>query len=117
MFIGVLWPHRTYVREEDIKVEEKIGPDPDKMDEVEVDMRLKNNDVAHCSFLLKQYKAKYWYFEAIECTRKVAITGVCSLLLQGKTTQLCLSLAILAAYQTFYSYIQPFRTPDDNFNM
>jgi len=39
------------------------------------------------------------------------------MLFQGKATQICISLSILAAYQTMYSYVQPFRTPDDNFNM
>jgi len=39
------------------------------------------------------------------------------MLFQGKATQICISLCILAAYQTMYSYVQPFRTPDDNFNM
>ena len=81
------------------------------------DLRVENFKVKHIKFLFKQYKAEYWWWESLECMRKVTITGFMTIIFQGKASQLCFGCGFVLFFLMCYAYFQPYRTPSDNFNM
>ena len=88
-----------------------------KVMEEDKDLRVKDERIMHLAFLFKQYKAKFWYWEVIECLRKVILAGFLTLAYNGKITQACIGCGVIVMFTLSYSYVQPYRDQRDNLNM
>jgi hypothetical protein len=66
------------------------------------------------SFFFMDYKAKYWYFEAVECAKKILVVGFAAMILKASILQLALSLFIMLAYTHMVSVMKPYRQNIDN---
>ena len=60
------------------------------------------------SFLYGNYEPKYWWFEVFETLRKLALTGVLSILRPGTGAQILFSLIMSMSAMRVYSGCKPF---------
>eukprot|EP00937_MAST-01D_sp_MAST-1D-sp2_P003170 g3170.t1 len=72
-------------------------------------------DAQYLSFLYNDYHAKFWYWEVVECCRKLALTGVALFIgEQGSLIQLSVALMLVASYTVVLMKAQPYALPSDN---
>jgi hypothetical protein len=61
--------------------------------------------------LFEAYEPRYWYWEVIETTKRLMLTGVLVLIAQGSAVQIivgiCLSLFFLVLYDTYSPFADP----------
>jgi hypothetical protein len=72
------------------------------------------SDVQVLRFFYMDFKPRYYYWEALECLRKLLLTGVAVMIVPGSLIQLVVSLAVLAVYAVAVAMLQPYRTARDN---
>ena len=66
------------------------------------------------SFLYESYTPKYWYWEVVECTQRLLLTAIISLIMPGTSTQIVISSSLALTCVTLYSHCQPFASKSDN---
>ena len=66
------------------------------------------------SFLLSQYERRVYWFEVVECCRRLALSGAVILFGPGTPMQLVVSLFLCAVTIKIYSYYEPQRDYDDD---
>ena len=59
--------------------------------------------------LFDSYRPRYWYFKVIECTRRLALTAVLSVIITGSSAQLILAMMVSFTYICLYTYCQPYK--------
>ena len=59
--------------------------------------------------LFDSYRPCYWYFEVIECTRRLALTAVLSVVATGSSGQVVLAMMVSFGYICLYAYCQPYK--------
>ena len=59
--------------------------------------------------LFDSYRPRYWYFEVIECTRRLALTAVLSVIATGSSAQIVLAMMVSFGYICLYTYCQPYK--------
>jgi hypothetical protein len=65
-------------------------------------------DDEHLTFFVEDYKPKYWYWEAVELTRKLLLTGGCALFLPGTLMQIIMSMFITFSNVIYVAYARPY---------
>ena len=59
-------------------------------------------------FLYESYKPQYWYFELIETSRRLLLTGALSVVDAGASGQVVFGIIIAVFYMKIYAYCQPY---------
>jgi hypothetical protein len=72
------------------------------------------SDVKILHFFYADYKGEFYYWEILECLRKLLITGVAVAIVPGSLIQLVVSLAVIAVYAVAVALFRPYRTARDN---
>lgn len=71
-------------------------------------------EIWHLSFLYENYAPKRWYFEVLDCFRRLFMTAIPVLILRGTTEQLLLVLMASLVWCIIYMQLKPFEMPNDN---
>jgi hypothetical protein len=66
------------------------------------------------AFFFMDYREDCWFFEAIECTKKVVVTGFAAVVLKASMLQLVLAVFFMVLYTHLVSSWQPYRKRIDN---
>jgi hypothetical protein len=82
--------------------------------EAAIDKRDKDLHLKHVHFLYYQYRPEHWYFEVLECVRKMLLTGVMMFVMQNSATQLAIGIFITFLSFGAFAYIEPFLDPNDS---
>jgi len=75
----------------------------------------KAHQVDGLAFIFLSYNPKYWYWEIVEVSRRLALTAGLQAIFNGSLTQVIISLIVALFYMQLYTYIQPFDESIDNF--
>eukprot|EP00937_MAST-01D_sp_MAST-1D-sp2_P003428 g3428.t1 len=72
-------------------------------------------DARYLSFLFGDYRAELWYWEVVECCRKLTLTGVALFFgEQGSLIQVGVALLLAVGYTIVLVKLQPYALPSDN---
>eukprot|EP00937_MAST-01D_sp_MAST-1D-sp2_P005255 g5255.t1 len=72
-------------------------------------------DAQYLGFLVNDYRSEFWFWEVVECCRKLALTGVALFFgEQGSLLQLAVATALVAMYMVVLVKLQPYALPSDN---
>ena len=66
------------------------------------------------SFLFQSYTPEYWYWEVIECTRRLMLTAAISFFQPGSSTQMVVAMTLALIYVSLYAHYQPYLSRSDN---
>ena len=72
------------------------------------------SDAHPLSFLLSQYERRVYWFEVVECCRRLLLSGAVILFGPGTPVQLVVSLFVCAFSIKIYSFYEPQREYDDD---
>ena len=67
--------------------------------------------------LFEAYKPEYWYWECIECVRRLSLTGLLVFIYPGSEKQVLLAMLICFIWMIIYSNIQPYLESSHSFFM
>ena len=76
--------------------------------------RDRNVKLIKIAFLWEMYKPKFWYFEIIECVRRLMMTGMLVLVSPGDATQVAVAMLFAIISIVLYTHLRPFENPHDN---
>jgi len=79
-----------------------------------VEDREKDHKLMAIGFLFDPYKPEYWYFEIVETVRRLAMTGVLSIIAPGSFTQLSVGLFFSIAHTLTVGVVRPYTETRDN---
>ena len=68
----------------------------------------------HLQMLIDPYSPQYYYFEILECGRKMLLIGITVFLERGSVTQMTLAQAVAVLSLLMYAATQPYTSPLDN---
>jgi hypothetical protein len=79
-------------------------------------LNLRDNDdnITHLSFLFESYRPGAWYFEVIECLRRLFLTAIPSLILPGTAVQTIIVLIFSMIFSFLYAELKPFVVHSDS---
>jgi hypothetical protein len=79
-------------------------------------MKLRNSyeDIFIISFLYMTYEPQRWYFEILDCFRRLMLTAVPVLIMRGAITQIVIVLMVSLACVAAYMELKPYTTKSDN---
>jgi len=69
---------------------------------------VRDENVSHLRFLYDPYLPQYWWFEVIECIRKLSLTGFIVFFYEGSILQVAMSLILSVIAGFMYAYLQVF---------
>jgi hypothetical protein len=70
--------------------------------------------VGHLKFLIKSYKPKYFYFEVIECVRRLLLTAIIGIVAPDSAAAPVLGMLIAFVFFGILIAIMPFKNESDN---
>jgi hypothetical protein len=73
-----------------------------------------SNKTAVLSFLYESYKPQFWYWEVIECTRRLMLTAVLSVAAPGTSAQCLLGMLLAFGYISLYGYFRPYASDSNS---
>lgn len=79
-----------------------------------IDERLEDETILPLMFLWEPYKPSLWFWEVIETTRRLMMTGVLSVIEPGSFSQLIAGLMMNIAYIVLLCLIRPYNETRDN---
>jgi predicted outer membrane repeat protein len=82
--------------------------------EKKIELRTANETIQDISFLYDSYLPKCWYFEIIECFRRIALTALPVLFLRSTVIQVVLVLIVSLGFSALYMELRPFVKRSDN---
>jgi hypothetical protein len=79
-------------------------------------LNLRSNDesISHLSFLFESYRPGAWYFEVVECLRRLFLTALPSLILPGSAVQTIIVLIFSMIFSFAYAELKPFVVHSDS---
>ena len=69
---------------------------------------------SHRNLSSQDYKPGFWYWEVLECLRKLLLTGVAIQVAPGSLLQLVVSIFIIGVYVGSVAFFQPYKHKRDN---
>eukprot|EP00937_MAST-01D_sp_MAST-1D-sp2_P005101 g5101.t1 len=76
---------------------------------------LLHNDAQYLSFFFADYTDEFWYWEVVECFRKLALTGAALFFgEQGSLLQAAVAITLMMLYIPVLIKAQPYALPSDN---
>ena len=85
----------------------------DKINQL-VKEREKDKKLMAICFLFDPYKPEFWYFETVETVRRLAMTGLFSIIASGSFTQLSVGLLFSFAHTLAIGILRPYNEMRDN---
>jgi hypothetical protein len=70
--------------------------------------------VKHLNFVAGHYREEVWYFEVIECFRRLLLTSALVFITPGSATQQVFALLMAMASVILFTYLAPFPLGEDN---
>jgi hypothetical protein len=70
--------------------------------------------VKHLDFVAGHYREEVWYFEVIECFRRLLLTSALVFITPGSATQQVFALLMAMASAILFTYLAPFPQSEDN---
>jgi len=80
----------------------------------DVEARFENEETRGIVFLWEPYKPEFFYFEVVETVRRLAMTGVLSIIDPGSFTQLTTGLIISCIHTAVLCFFKPYQEARDN---
>ena len=77
-------------------------------------LRLTYEDIADIGFLYETYKPRCWYFEIVECFRRLMLTAIPVLIMRETATQVILLLLFNLIITAIYSETKPYAQNGDD---
>ena len=68
----------------------------------------------HLLFLVEEYRSECWYWESVETTKKLLLTGFAVFIAPGTVLQLALALGLALAYGLLLAHLEPYLHQHDN---
>ena len=65
-------------------------------------------------FLYESYKPQFWYFEIVETSRRLMLTGILSITDAGNSGQVVFGIIIAVFYTKVYAYYQPYELEESS---
>ena len=97
------------VRDEEVDIVSAVV-----IQEEKIKLRETYDKVQGFSFLYDSYLPKCWYFEIIECFRRLALTALPVLFLRSTVLQIVLVLIVSLGFSALYMELRPFVNHSDN---
>merc|ERR1711907_369835 len=69
---------------------------------------------AHLKFLWGSYESRYYWWEVVEMARKLVLTGLLVIFLEGSVLQLCTGLVVTVVSLVIYANICPYSSLTDD---
>lgn len=79
-----------------------------------IKLRDSYEELKYISFLYETYQPRRWYFEIIDCFRRLTLTAIPVLILRGTMAQIVLVLLISLTCVAAYTELKPFIRKSDN---
>jgi len=107
-------------------LDRSLGNDPEKMifqeldedDVVEKGQSESNNNLSSHALCLnmfwESYKNEYWYWEVIECYRRIILTSLVSIISPGSSLQSLSAILFTLFFIRLYAYFLPYAIHSDN---
>ena len=70
-------------------------------------------DIRNYMFLWGCYQPRCWWWELVEASRKIVLTGVLAVVRPGSKYQLCFGYLVSLTYAVLYAKFRPFNGKDD----
>ena len=100
LYATVLWQHRDILSDKEAMDREKVNG---------------NHNIGHIRFLVDAYRPKYYYFEVIECIRRLLLASVIGIIASEKSAaSSVLGFLISSLFIYVFSKLEPFNLSDDN---
>ena len=71
-------------------------------------------EAADLAFLVRGYEPQFWWWEIVECVRKLLLTGFAVLFYPGSLMQIVISLLICFGYSALLEVAKPFQDAQNN---
>ena len=81
-------------------------------DEIKREEAMGNPTIGHVTFLVKSYEPKYYYFEALDCFRRLVLATVIGLVSADSAAGPVLGVAFALGFTQVFA-LKPFRDPQD----
>eukprot|EP00937_MAST-01D_sp_MAST-1D-sp2_P008078 g8078.t1 len=76
---------------------------------------LNHDDARYLGFFFDDYRPEHWYWEVVECFRKLLLTGFALFFgVQGSLFQTAIAMAFVVVYIPVLLRVQPYKLPSDN---
>ena len=73
-----------------------------------------SSKIAHLSFLTASYKVQYFWFEVLECLRRLALASIIGIASEGSAASPLLGVLISAIFTWVSTALRPFKDASDN---
>jgi len=110
-YLAVLWMHRYKLSCDAYK--DMPGGELLSIDAL-YKMRDKDPDLAHLHFLYYEYRSDFWFFEVLQCSRKMAMIALITFVWQGTSTSVALSMLAVLVLLGVYAYSKPCLSKHDD---
>ena len=70
-------------------------------------LRDKDPEIAHLHFLYYEYRTNFWFFEVINCLRKLLLVLLITVVLPGTSFTLAMTIFVVLLTIGIYSYLKP----------
>mmetsp|Transcript_57436 Transcript_57436/g.113194 ORF Transcript_57436/g.113194 Transcript_57436/m.113194 type:complete len:737 (-) Transcript_57436:21-2231(-) len=70
--------------------------------------------VGHLKFLVQSYSARYFYFEVVECARRLLLTSIIGIVAPDSAVAPVLGLLIAIVFVVLFAETKPFKNENDN---
>jgi len=71
--------------------------------------------LGHVRFLVDAYKSEYFYFEAVECLRRLLLAAIIGIISENSGLAAIVAFVICIAFNFVFVKMKPFKDPDDSF--
>lgn len=75
---------------------------------------INNINIGHVTFLIESYKPEYYYFEVIECFRRLALASAIGLFSDDSPVPVALAVVISFGFSVLFSHVKPYKEYEDN---
>ena len=74
-----------------------------------------NHNIGHIRFLVEAYRPAFFYFEVVECFRRLLLASVIGIIASEKSSaSSLLGLLVSSLFIYVFSKLEPFTIPSDN---
>jgi hypothetical protein len=105
---------RYIIRDDNINYNNDNNDSSKDDDDDKIDSKQLSISALRTSFLWEPYEPKYWYWEIIECYRRITLIAVLSLISPGSSPQSVLSVLLSLLFIKMYGYYQPYEADNDD---
>lgn len=114
LYLLVLQQYRPYLSLERYRTIKQLH---DKSDEELYQLRAEDPGLAHIKFLYNDYTKDHWFFEVVQCVRKMLMLIAVTIIEPGSNYQVAIAMFLAWCVIGLFGYNKPFRRSSDEFMM